>query len=414
MNVYKYLLSLMLLIWFPTTGFASDSILFSGYYKSFFTAIDPVDFKGQTSVDQPLTGTVINRIRFKAFYNPQKWLSLSVAYNPYFQVQDNSSFSNQLNNLSIKTFKYRVFDLDSRIYPDEDDVIGNFGFYQNLDRALIVFSIPKADIRIGRQSIAWGSAHIINPTDILAPFSLGTLDAEERAGVDAIQVLIPIGFMGELNLGSVWGKDFEIKRSAFFSKFKYNILKSDVSILLLDFQENLLIGFDLAHNIGGAGAWIEAAQVMAGLFENKKNDEMSDYFRISIGMNYNFIGKIYAFAEYHYNEAGSIDPGEYLSNLFKTAYTDGSVYLMGRHYLGVGLNYQVKPLITLSGQSLFNLPDRSTFLSVQAEYNIAQDIYLSLGAFAGIGKRPDMMNMSFNSEFGVYQNMYFTSFRIYF
>lgn len=40
MNVYKYLLSLMLLIWFPTTGFASDSILFSGYYKSFFTAID--------------------------------------------------------------------------------------------------------------------------------------------------------------------------------------------------------------------------------------------------------------------------------------------------------------------------------------------------------------------------------------
>ena len=73
-----------------------------------------------------------------------------------------------------------------------------------------------------------------------------------------------------------------------------------------------------------------------------------------------------------------------------------------------------QPLITLSGQSLFNLPDRSAFLSVQAEYNIAQDIYLSLGAFAGIGKRPDMMNMSFNSEFGVYQNMYFTSFRIYF
>jgi len=414
MSIYKYLVPFILFIWFPITGFASDSFSFSGYYKSFFTAIAPVNFKGQSSANQPLKGAVTNRLRFKAFYNPKKWLSLSVAYSPYFQVQDSSSFSNQLNDVSVKTVKYRVFDLDSRIYPDKDDAIGSFGIYQNLDRALVVFSIPKADIRIGRQAIAWGSAHIINPTDVLAPFSLDTLDVEERIGVDAIQVIIPVGFMGEINLGSVCGKDFEMKRSALFSKFKYNILKSDVSILLLDFQKNLLIGFDLTRNIGGAGAWIEAAQVMAGLFENKKNDEMSDYFRISLGMDYNFIGKIYAFAEYHYNEAGSTDPREYLSNLTKTAYTDGSVYLMGRHYLASGINYQVKPLITLSGQNLFNLPDRSTFLSIQAEYNIAQDIYVSLGTFAGIGKRPEMTDTRFNSEFGSYQNTYFSSFRIYF
>jgi hypothetical protein len=53
------------------------------------------------------------------------------------------------------------------------------------------------------------------------------------------------------------------------------------------------------------------------------------------------------------------------------------------------------------------------------EYNIAENIYLAGGAYLGIGKRPEIVDLSsgtfrFHSEFGAYPAMFYTSFRVYF
>ena len=89
---------------------------------------------------------------------------------------------------------------------------------------------------------------------------------------------------------------------------------------------------------------------------------------------------------------------------------------MGKHYLVPGLTYQITPLISLSGVILSNVSDLSVFPSLQVEYNLAQDIYLSAGGFIGIGKRPETEDeeTQFRSEFGGYSSFYFLSFRIYF
>lgn len=83
--------------------------------------------------------------------------------------------------------------------------------------------------------------------------------------------------------------------------------------------------------------------------------------------------------------------------------------------------YQFTPLIVLHTQMLCSLGDRSAFLSLQCEYNIAQNIYLADGVFLRLGQEPQIVpggiiipTLCLQSEFGSYPNIFFSAFRIYF
>jgi hypothetical protein len=286
------------------------------------------------------------------------------------------------------------------------------GILQNLDRLAFTFRIPFADFYIGRQSIAWGSARVINPTDVIAPFTFDELDKEERIGVDAVRLRVPLGMMGEFDTGYVLGKDAKFENSAFFTRLKLYQYRNDISLLLLGFRENFLAGFDLARSIGGAGSWLEMAYVWTDLLKNSGDKISQNYFRASLGMDYSLTSQSYAFIEYHYNGAGESKAENYLKNYTKIAYQEGSVYLLSKHYLTPGMSYQITPLVTGTAQILANLTDPSVYLALDCEYNIAQNIYLSAGAFVGIGS--DAESLQYTSEFGGYPQTYYLSFRIYY
>ena len=242
---------------------------------------------------------------------------------------------------------------------------------------------------------------------MIAPFTYSELDTEDRTGVDAVRVRVPIGALGEFDAGYVFGRDFAADRSAFFVRSQFNAAETDLSPLLIRFREQLLVGIDVARGIGRIGAWIEGVRVFT-----MERAEISDYFRVSTGMDYSFGGETYGFIEYHFNGAGVRDPEDYVSNLDRPAYRDAAVYLMGTHYFALGTTHLLTPLVALSGQFLANVADPSFFFAPAIEYNIAQDIYLSSGAFIGIGDRPKSEH--FQSEFGGYSNILFFSFRIYY
>ena len=184
--------------------------------------------------------------------------------------------------------------------------------------------------------------------------------------------------------------------------------------MLLEFQRDLLIGLDVARGIGGAGFWLETAYVLVEPFDDEP-DTSGNYLRSSVGLDYSFGGETYAFIEYHFNGVGTKKPENYLTNLEQSAYTRGGVYLLGTHYLAPGFTRQLTPLISFSGQMLFNLSDPSTWVAPQIAYNIAEDIHLSVGGFVSIGKRPkNGESAEFQSEFGSYPNLFFSSFRVYF
>jgi hypothetical protein len=406
----------------PQAAGASGQISISGYFKSYFLALDqPKIANFLPSQNQPIIGAVNNRLRLNLSADINSRASFTLAYDFSPRVQDRSLFETQILDLGLQGQAYRAVDLDSRLYPERNDSASSFAIFQNLDRSFLTLKTKPADIYVGRQAIAWGSARVINPTDVLAPFAFNELDVEDRMGVDAIRVRMPISLLGEIDAGYVFGDDFELKNSAMFLRSKFNYLHSDISILAVDFQENLLTGLDIARSIGGAGFWLETAYVFVDALNSDRSGCNQDYFRGSVGLDYSLRDGTYLFAEYHFNQAGAKKPDEYLTVTQDVAYREGSVYLLGRHYLAPGFSHQLTPLITFSGQALVNMTDPSVFVMPQVEYNVAEDIYLSGGAYLGLGSAPEYVasypygpSLRLRSEFGAYPDFYFTSFRVYF
>ena len=130
-------------------------------------------------------------------------------------------------------------------------------------------------------------------------------------------------------------------------------------------------------------------------------------------MDYSPWANAYTYAEYHFNGSGANDTDEYLQNSIQTAYIEGSVYLLGRHYLATGLSHQVSPLVTLGTDILANLSDRSAYLTPRIEYNVQENLYLSGGAYIGIGRQTRDIR-SVRSEFRWYPDIFYGSLRLYF
>ena len=126
--------------------------------------------------------------------------------------------------------------------------------------------------------------------------------------------------------------------------------------------------------------------VVDGLADEDRGGE--DYFRLTTGLDYSLTGTTYGFVEYHYNGVGTNHAEDYLAVLSHPAYRDGSVYLLGRHYLIPGLTHQITPLLTGNVMALVNLGDPSASIVPSLEYNVATDIYLSAGAYIGVGEEP--------------------------
>ena len=417
----KYALLLLFLILGGAPALGSHFSL-TGYYKNFFVVFDPpavVNSSIAASSVKPM-GMVSNRLRLNFFYDPNEWLSFSLSYNVLPRIQDPALSEESLIVAQVDPFRYRLIDFRRRLYPDQDEP-GSFAVLHNLDRAFLTIRTAAADIFIGRQAIAWGSSRIINPTDIVAPFTFDELDTEDRVGVDAVRIRIPLSFMGEMDSGYIFGEDFKFEKSAFYIRGKFYAAKTDFSFLFLGFAENLMAGWDIARSLGGAGFWFEGAYVFVDAFSKDKERESNNYVRTTVGLDYSFSRSTYGFLEYHFSSAGANRWEDYLLNILMPGRLEGAVYLMGKHYLIPGVSCQVSPLIICNGQALINLTDPSLFLAPHVEYNISPNIYLSAGVFIGLGKKPEVhdpkgsfLEKRFRSEFGGYPDIYFSSFRVYF
>jgi hypothetical protein len=414
---FKFYLTIA--ISFFILGFSSlpikAQVTINGYVKNFsvlYSFPDTKSFSLWMPPERHILGSVDQRYRLTLRDHFTPWLFTEVAYELSLRIQDPLLFKTNPIEMQNTPLNYRAIDSKSLIYPANPEKTGSFGVLSNIDRCYISLNPEFCDIYIGRQALAWGSAKVINPTDVIAPFTFNALDTEDRPGIDLVRLRIPTQRLAEIDLGYIFGKNWQFKQSAFYIRSKQFWLGSDFSILLLGFRKNALLGFDLTRSLGGAGLWIEAAQVWTDVFNRNRPREKEDYFRFSTGIDYSLSPTLYGLIEYHYNGAGELEAKNYQLNILKIAYNEGSVYLMSRHYLAPVIVYQLSPLITLSFQSLCNLADLSVFLAPSAEYNIAQDIFLAAGVFLGVGREP--AKQSYKSEFTGYPDIYYTSFRIYF
>ena len=338
-------------------------------------------------------------IRLDVKGNPAEGLAGEASYEikPLFR-RNTTATASPISSASQR--QYRIFDFDSDIVTSDKDVF----IKQNLDRLSITSSSSASDVTIGRQPISFGVARSINPTDIITPYAFDTLDQEHRIGVDAIRVIVSRGDLSEVDMGIIAGNNLSMKENPFFVKHRWNTSGNDYTTTAILFKKNVLVGFNIQSSLGDAGTWLEAAYTVA---RNRKPGILrSDYFRTSLGIDYSFSEDLYLYTEYHYNSAGTNDAKEYLTNIYRTAYDHGSVYLLGKHYIIPGITYTITPLLTLNASFFTNVVDPSAYLTMRTEYNIATNTYFDTGISAAIGHP--------TSEFSYYSDIFYIALRQYF
>jgi len=406
-RVLAFFLTLSLALFFVSPAFpetlelagekgTSSQMRTSGYVRSFAMYSVPPWGGAETAMLE-------TRLRLKLSGELTARLHAELAYELAPVWRENTPLP--MYTMPYQGFSYRAGDLDGTLYPGDPGPFETFEVKQNLDRAFITYSGGSFDLSLGRQPVAFGSARAVNPTDVLAPYPLNTIAKEERIGVDALRLKVPLGQMSELDTGAIFGDDFRTTKSAAYIRLKGYALGTDISLMAMRFRDYSLYGLDLARSIGGAGTWLEAAHV----FTNTPGD---DYLSITAGAEYLFTDEVYGHIEYHRNGAGTTEKSLYVLNALKGAYTDGGVYLMGMNYLAPGINYQATPLLGISLSVMYNMDDRSALISPSVEYNAAEDVYIGMGGFSGTGASGTFPGQG--SEFGSYADLWYTSFSYYF
>ena len=405
----------------PNICRAEYSVLLDGYFKDYTTIIRLADFSPMSPVETDRSHIASsNRLRLNLRARSSGIWSLHVAYDLTLLVQSRDLFGPVPFGGFSGARRYRVSDLDVRLYPAPDELPGTTALHQNLDRFRLSIRTAPLDLIVGRQAIAWGAARVVNPTDVITPFGYTQLDTEDRIGVDAMRVRMPLGALSEFDIGYIAGPDFDMDSSALFARYALNTSGADVSVIAMRVGDHALAGIDFVRSLGGAGIWIEAAYMDMNYF-NEGNTGGSGFTRVSTGLDYSFSAAWYAFFEYHYSGPGSNDPDDYFRVAIGQPVREGLVYLLGKHYLAPGAVYQITPLWVASAGALVNLGDPSALLSPRLEYNVAENAYLEAGAHIGVGGAPYLedplyptFNLRLESEFGSYSDQIYFSFRYYF
>jgi len=265
----------------------------------------------------------------------------------------------------------------------------NLYLRQKLYRCNLNYSLPDGDIKIGRQKIPWGVARVWNPTDPFNPIDFANIEREERTGVDAVSLDLPLSELAGLNLVYVEGMNSD----SVGARLRANQGGADYSCSAAKLGDNYWLGFDLAGQVCGAGVRSEIA------FTKARTE--ADYLRLVLSYDYNFTNSMYFLAEFYYNGQGKNDTADYQWNrLFS-----GEISNLARYYGFVGVTYDISPLLKGGLYFIYNIDDASRYANPFMEYSMAENVLFAIGSHIMGGKT--------GSEFGDFSNIYYTQIKCY-
>lgn len=384
-----------------------------GYLKTYAYAAEPANVRNfpAPQPDGPYPASE-NKLRLKAYWDAGS-LKAEAAYELVYAARPSELAA--ARPLAAGR-DYRVSDPEPFLSPASGGERGPSALLQNLDRAFLTWSPAAFDLYAGRQPLAFGSGRAVNPTDILAPYPFGTIDTEERRGVDALRLKAPNGEMGEFDAGWLPGRRWAPGEGAGYLRGRGRLGGADLTLLAAAFRGNFMAGADIERHLGGAMLRAEAARVWAGSFGDRKPGE--DFDRLTAGVEYIFdiLSGTDVWLEYHYNGAGAAAPSSYAARAARTAYRQANVYLLGRHYLAAGAGAQVSALVSAGAAVMVNPVDGSFYATPQLDWNAAENLYLGAGALLPSGRRARFNGLSATpaSEFGLYDRSFYASLRKYF
>ena len=322
----------------------------------------------------------MNRLRLEMDSNITRTLSAKVIYD------NELIFGSFLNTPEFALLKAQpqdtYFDLD-KVLADTGDVYWRHSLY----RCYLAYTGEKTTLTAGRQRVALGVGKIWNPKDLINPVSPLSLERDERTGADAIHADFHLGALS--GLGLVYAKKDAAENAVI--KAKTNLKGYDLSAMAGRFGEDAVLGLDFSGYIGDSGFRGEGTYTFA--------DQRDDFVRGVLSWDYTFENTLYVLLEYLYN-GGNID------GMASPYQFTGEIITKNRNFLGIGMGYDLTPLVRLDALSILDLDGESIFLGPSIKYNIVQNVDWITGAQFFRGRQ--------DGEYGSMPDVYYTQAQWYF
>ncbi len=252
------------------------------------------------------------------------------------------------------------------------------------------------DVRIGRQTISWGTTLFLSPADPFVPFIPADPFRVFRAGVDALRVRVYPGPLSEIDV-VVRPTDTDVGE--------------EVTALgrgLTTWRNWELSGWggtlygDVAGAFGaagGIGAWAVRAEAVI------REIDGTIVGRGTIGLDRAFFfanGRTLSFGwEYQRDGLGATSPDDYLGILQSREFRRGELQVFGRDETVVNGAYQLSPLWTVGSFVLWNINDDSVLAAPSLAYSASDNTAVSGGLFFGFGDTEITEARPLPSEYGL-------------
>ncbi len=173
--------------------------------------------------------------------------------------------------------------------------------YLEVDRLFIDVYQDDFDLRIGRQSLHWGSARFFNPTDPFPELLLAE-PWRPRRGINAARLTVPFGPLNDVM--AVAAIDDALLQPRIAGRARLNFAGVNLAAVgaWRGDEDDTLVGLDL-RGTTVVGWWAEAA-----LFPGSE-----PHTELAVGIDYSFplFDRTVVLAQYYRNGAGATRPDEY-------------------------------------------------------------------------------------------------------
>ena len=294
------------------------------------------------------------------------------------RLQFRSSVSENISlNLAVDLFTFHgIIRSPLGVYetPEQSDAT-----YTQLDRAYIDLYFPGFDITVGKQRVALGVSYLWAPLDLFNRVNIFD-PAEEKPGVNAIKVYVPIGKTSSLTGVFSPEDNFNSSKSGLRAQTQFAGIDAALTLIHWGLRNQTIYGIDLRGE-NFIGWWVEG-----GYFTSPEEKNM----KLVVGFDYTFPFKrgIYWLNEFFYDESGEKDSALYDFDRL----LNGESFTLAREYYFSSLRFPLSGFLSLSTTYIGNWTDGSYILSPGLNYEITQNATITTGIFFLMGKEGGEFN----------------------
>lgn len=285
----------------------------------------------------------------------------------------------------LATDENSLFDLSKNLLV-EDKTLS----VVRLDRLTLGYLGKQLTATIGRHALSWGSGIVFQVLDLFNPFSPSAIDKDYKPGDDMLYLQWLYKSGNDSQLLIVPHRNFDSQniseRSTSYA-FKHRGYSDsgelDYDILLMRHFNKQMIGLALNHTL------LEGIIRFDSRITISKNNETTASLLLNYDRFWDVSGtNVYGFVEYFYNGIG-VSKRHYSkpNKSLISSLRRGELFTIGRHYLALGAQVELHPLVNVYPLQIINLADSSTSSQLRTIFDMHENLSLISGFSIPMGKK---------------------------